>query len=276
MTATAQQQPADRLTVPASLNFMAPLVDDTLCRVGGSHDGGYVIPRSLVDETEVLVSMGVSENWTFDEQFRRLHPGLRIHAYDHTISRVIFIRRVAVGIARLLLGAVPGSEVARRVRLLKAYEAFFTGDANHFRERIHDRIDQHHDVTLDKVFARTDSRSVFLKIDIEGCEYRIIDAILRHADRVVGMVIEFHETQRSRALFADSIRKLQARFSIVHVHANNFGGVAPDGLPDVLEVTFVPTPRRPGETQRRTLPVPSVDAPNNPHRSDYALAFDLP
>jgi hypothetical protein len=24
------------------------------------------------------------------------------------------------------------------------------------------------------------------------------------------------------------------------------------------------------------LPVPSVDAPNNPHRSDYALAFDLP
>jgi hypothetical protein len=274
MTDTAEER--NRLTMPASLNFMAPLVDDTLCRVGGSHDGGYVIPRSMVDEAEVLVSMGVSENWSFDEQFLRLHPGLRIHAYDHTISRVAFVRRVGIGVVKMLLGIVSAGEVARRVRLLRAYRAFFTGAVIHFQERIHDRIDRRRDATLDKVFARTGSASVFLKIDIEGCEYRIIDAILRHADRVVGMVIEFHETQRSRALFAASIRKLQAHFSIVHLHANNYGGVAPDGLPDVLEVTFVPTPGRPGGAQRRTLPVPSVDAPNNPHRSDYALAFDLP
>jgi len=173
MTATAQQRPPDLLTVPANLNFMALLAGDTLGRVGGSHDGGDVIPRPLVDKTEVLVSMGVSENWTLDEQFRRLCPGLRIHAYDRTISRLVFIRRVAVGIARMLLGAVPASGVARRVRLLNHYEAFFTGHANHFRE--------------------------------------IIDAILRR-----------------------------------------------------------------GEAQRRTLPVPSVDAPNDPHRSDYAPAFDLP
>jgi len=276
MTPAPQEKQADPFVIPASLNFMAPSVDDSLCRVGGTHDGGYVIPRSLIAETDLLVSMGVSENWSFDEHFRRLHPGLRIHAYDHTISRTAFVRRVGVGVAKMLLGRVSRAEVARRVRLLKAYEAFFAGDVRHFQERIHDRIDRRRDATLDKVFARTDSRNVFLKIDIEGCEYRIVDPILRHADRVVGMVIEFHDTHRLRDVFADSIRKLQERFSIVHVHANNYGGVAPDGLPEYLEVTFVPTSRCPGDDKRRTLPVPSVDAPNNPHRSDYVLAFDLP
>jgi hypothetical protein len=253
MTAEAQAPPADRSTIPPSLNFMAPLVDDTLCRVGGRHDGGYVIPRSLVDTTDLLVSMGVSENWSFDEHFRRLHPGLRIHAYDHTISRMAFVRRVGIGVAKMLLGIVPGREVSRRVRLLKAYEAFFADDVTHFRERIHDHHDRRHDATLDQVFARTQSRRVFLKIDIEGGEYRVIDDILRHADRVTGMVIEFHDTHRLRTVFADAIRKLQARFSIVHLHANNYGGVAPDGLPDVLEVTFVPTQRCPGAARRPDL-----------------------
>lgn len=265
----------DRLSIPASLEFIAPAAVDTLVRVGGAYDGGYVIPPWMIAETDVLVSLGVSDNWSFDEHFKRLNPALRIDAYDYSVSRRGFVRRVAMGVAKWLLGQASLGEVARRVRLLKAYNRFFSGDVRHFEERIHNRVDLPYDVTLGTVFARTDSRRIFLKVDIEGSEYRIVDDILAHADRVVGMVIEFHDTEPLRPVFEAAVRKLQERFEIVHLHANNFGGVARDGLPEVLEITFAHESRQ-RLARRRELPIPSIDAPNNPHRRDYALAFVTP
>jgi hypothetical protein len=272
LTAGTQNSPHE-LLIPEELNFLAPLVVTDLIRVGGENDGGYGVPKSLIREAEILVSMGIDNDWTFDEECRTLNPALRVHAYDFTISRKLFVKQLQYAIINVCLGRKPLRLLRTRWRVLKSYDKFFKGPVKHFKERIYNRIDLPYDITLSSVFERADSNKILLKVDIEGCEYRIIDAIAQFADSIVGLIVEFHDTDPLRPVFVDAIRRLQLHFEIVHVHANNNGGIANDQFPEALEVTFIRQTR--GQTlQRRTvLPVDGVDAPNNPDLPDYRMAF---
>lgn len=260
------------LALPPELNFLAPFVVDEMIRVGKPNDGGYVIPRSSTLEVDTLVSLGVSTDWSFDQHFKRLNPHIQIHAYDHTISEDLFRRSYQRGLVHFLLGTISRADLSERRTLLRSYRAFFSGDARHFAERIHNRLDTPRDITIDKVLARTTSNRIFLKIDIEGSEYRIIDSLLGNAARIVGMVIEFHDTDPLRQVFCRAVKRLQEAFDIVHFHANNFGAVAEDNLPEVVELTFARAAvARVG--RRSHLPLAGLDNPNNPRRPDYEISF---
>jgi len=269
------------LVFPASMNFVAPIIVGDLIRVGSANDGGYVIPERLIHEIDFLVSMGVEENWAFEEQFMKLNPSLRIHAYDYSISRRIFRKRVLVGAIGACLGKWSFAEVRRRVRVLKSYGAFFRGTTRHFQERIFNPANWPIDVTLAQVFERIDSDRVFLKIDIEGSEYRIVDEIAQFAHRISGMAIEFHDTGPLRPVFSAAIRRIQESFAIVHLHGNNYAGISADGVPEALEVTFLKKTLcrelqlHDSEERRTRLPLASTDAPSDPRRSDYEIRFCL-
>jgi hypothetical protein len=171
------------------------------------------------------------------------------------------------------LGRTPLPALRRRWRVLRSYDRFFRGPVKHFEERIFNRIDRPYDITLSRVFARADSNKILLKVDIEGCEYRIIDAIAEFADRIVGLIVEFHDTEPLRSVFVEAIRKLQQHFEIVHVHANNTEGVGSDQLPELLEVTFVRRTRSQTLQRRTVLPLDGVDAPNIPDLPNYTMRF---
>ncbi len=261
------------LMIPAELSFIAPNVVDDLIRVGGPHDGGYVLPKSVIAESEFLVSLGINDDWSFDEQFHRLKSGIPIHAYDYSISKKLLMKRTVETALKACLGKASFDDLSRGLRAVLSYDTFFRGSARHFKERVFNRADGPLDVTLDMVLDRTKSDRVFLKIDIEGDEYRLIDPILEASDRIVGMAIEFHNTDPLRMVFASSIRRLQEDFEIVHLHANNYLGIAADGVPEAIEITFVRKSTRRSSERRISLPVPEVDSSNNPAMPDYRLRF---
>jgi hypothetical protein len=62
-------------------------------------------------------------------------------------------------------------------------------------------------------------------------------------------------------------------YDIAHFHANNFAPVAPDGLPDALELTFVRKSDFDCSKKRLRLPLPQLDSPNNPREPDYQFTF---
>jgi hypothetical protein len=264
-----------RCLLPQSLGFLAPIVVDGLQRFGSNGDGGYVLPAWALKAIDAVVSFGISENFTFEEALAAVLPGVPIHGYDPTVSDRHFRKRVTRILAKFLRLRASGAELADKYRSLAAYRRVFAAPSRHFRERIFNRSDGPGDATIDQVFARIPGRDhVLLKMDIEGAEYRVIPDILRYAGRIDILAIEFHDTDPLRAVFLAAIEQLLAEFRIVHLHGNNVSGVAADGLPEALEITFlakrlVP----PGLARRQELPLEGLDFPNYPAAAELALVF---
>ena len=63
---------------------------------------------------------------------------------------------------------------------------------------------------MEEVFDLTDKSDIFLKIDIEGSEYRILDSILENQNRISGIAIEFHDCD----LHLDKIKRFIDKLSI--------------------------------------------------------------
>ena len=265
------------LLMPAELNFLAPYKLDNLIRIGKSDDGGYLVPETLINNVDMLISFGISTDWSFEEHFKKLNSKLVIHAYDHTISGKKFYlsARKLRGLINILLGRQTLQKFKKNIDLNNSYKNFFQSSATHFEERINNRIDRPNDANLDKVFSRTKSSNVFMKIDIEGSEYRIIDDILRYSERIVGIVLEFHETDPLREVFITAVKKLQQKFTIVHLHGNNCGFISKDNVPETLELTFVKRKQYLTSTQRDSLPLDSLDFPNDIRKPDYKINFNL-
>ena len=91
--------------------------------------------------------------------------------------------------------------------------------------------------TLSTILDSTKHKNIFLKIDIEGSEYRLLNTLILNQDRISGLVLEFHDCD----LHINSIKSFIENFSLqlVHIHANNCAPIRlDDGLPLVLELTF--------------------------------------
>lgn len=261
------------VTLPRELSFLAPSVVEDLIRVGNSNDGGYVIPRSLASEADFLVSFGLSEDWSFEEHLRQINPSIAIHVYDHTVSRDVLRQRLRTAVRALVRGVGTLNHLKERRKVLREYELFFQQPVIHYEQRVFNRMETPQDATFDQIFSRTHSQKILLKIDIEGTEYRIIDDILRFAERIVGVVIEFHDTEPLRPVFCSAVARLMDCFAIAHLHANNYGGLGHDGLPESLEITFVPGSAVQHSNKRSLLPLPGLDSPNDQRKPDYELRF---
>jgi hypothetical protein len=243
-----------------------------LIRVGGDSDGGYVLPEALLCNADVLISMGLGHNWQFEKDARALNPAIRVQVYDHTVSEKVFTRQYIAEVAARLTGRVGRASVQRRRERLRDYRVFFGQEATHFQERIHDRQDEL-SVDIPTVFARAGPGRVFVKMDIEGTEYRVLDDVVSYADQILGLAIEFHDTGPLRLVFERTMEVLRRRFEIVHVHANNFIPPYRDGFPEALEITLARRDLVRGTRRRKELPLPELDRPNDPGRPDYRLAF---
>ena len=259
--------------LPESLNFLAPTLVEDLIRLGRDGDGGYVVQKAAVMKTKYLISLGICDDWSFEESFKRQIPGLPIDAYDFSVSTKTFANGIIKNIQKLITGRSSLKEVSRSIRILASYKRFFNGNTRHFKERVHDTKTKKNDVTIEEIIQRAPSQNIFLKMDIEGSEYRVIDEILKHSTSITGLAIEFHDTIPYRVMFVDAITKLLDKFTIVHIHGNNYGRCGADGLPDVLEISFSNKSICQEKEKRNHLPINGLDHPNSPKKPDYPLIF---
>ncbi|WP_198372941.1 hypothetical protein [Roseomonas rosulenta] len=220
-------------------------------RVGASHDGGYV----MLDDWEGLagaLSIGIGTDDSWDRAV--LARGLPVAQFDHTIAAP---PTATPGLAWLPLGI--GTEDLNNLRTLRSMLA---------------------------LAALPPTGDLLLKLDAEAAEWPALGCYEAAAPlgRFRQIVIELHWFERVAdpdwfAVAARALGHIASTHAVVHVHANNGGGVALLGgicFPRVLEVTFARRNAYAFEPEDGPFPTP-LDTPCNPVRPDLFLgSFRFP
>jgi hypothetical protein len=233
-----------------SLDFLRPVVIDDLRRIGTDQDGGYIISQKTIAESTALLSLGVGDDWSFDQQWHAIKPLDIIHAYD---------------------GSVDWSQISDDG--MKDYNNFWRHPRIHFPVNVGPNRDTGI-VGFDRAMTVINSSQVFVKMDIEGGEWELIKYLCLNQHSITGMIIEFHDVGRLRDWFINSVHQLQRYFGIIHVHGNNTCFMCDDGLPSVIELSFAHQKFLPADSITRSrLYLPQLDRPNHPDIPDIEMEF---
>ena len=232
------------------LNLIRPwqLISDVKVRLGANADGGYVMPSSSRRSTAVL-SIGIGDEVSFDNELAAL--GARIIQFDHTIEGSPSVHP-NISFVRKGWGAHDGGDF---VSLASMVQMIDWSQAQH----------------------------AILKFDTEGAEWDCLGtASSADLDRFEVLTGEFHDFHnlvlrehfdRVLAVFT----KLCTTHHVIHMHANNAGGMVMLGgipFPRLLELTFL-RKRSASFHGHSSEPIPGpLDRPNVPQFPDlYLRAF---
>ena len=203
-----------------------PIDAPALVRLGSANDGGYLVSPAAVERATLLLSMGLNDDWAFEEDFLRHGTG-RVVCFDHSVNAGFWRWYALNGVLKLS---------PKKVGLFLEYRRFFASPrAEHRQLKI--GYDEPGGVSLATLLTEMKDSDIFLKMDIEGSEYRVLDDVVAHAGRFSGMAIEFHDVDLHRDRISAFLQALKG-FRVVELHGNNFGGLDPAGDPLVIEVSL--------------------------------------
>ena len=204
-------------------------------RCGVNTDGGYVFSE-LNTNYDCYISAGISNEESFSRDFTNRYGMTRnnSYGYDGTIDD---------------------------------YPYHYTDNVTFTRKNIGGHCDKLHTDLTDLIYRY---RNIFMKMDIEGGEYPWLMAMDEPSlDKFAQIVIEFHAIQNDGygSKLADKMvcfEKMNRTHYIVHAHGNNHAGTT-NGIPDVLEVTYVNKRFFPNvpKFNYTPLPIAGLDFPNH-------------
>ncbi len=213
-------------------------------RLGAPNDCGYVCLDDFNDVVAAL-SLGIASDVSWDVDMAK--KGVVIYQYDHTVA------------------GPPFAHANFRFNQRK----IGTG-ADHESESIESALAQG---------QLTQPLSTILKIDIDGDEWAAFAATTAATLDIFTQVMgEFHDFDKilDDDWFAQTLAaltKLNEKFAVVHVHANNYRPLLAIGnllFPEVLEVTYASRAKYTFTDCKEVFPGP-LDSPNWPAAPDYSL-----
>lgn len=237
---------------------------DDLIRLGRDLDGGYLISKSDLINSDVLIGLGVNDDWSFEENFINIKD-IPLYAYDGSISSGFFFRQAIKGLTRI---DNLKSHFFYWIKIYLKYKSFFRGNNKHIKKFVGFDYKDHF-ISMKKVLDSVKDKSIFLKIDIEGYEYRLLEDLLSAQEDITGLVIEFHDCD----IHMNRIEQFIDKFSLklVHIHANTASELTKNGNenPTVLEMTFS---KYANLLDQALLPHP-LDLPSHPNDKEFELYF---
>ena len=236
-----------------------------LVRVGKNNDGGYLISKKNLEKSEYLLSFGISDDFSFEEDFKK-YKNTKIISFDPTVSDVFFLKKIIKNLLKLHF-----RKFIYSFKNFINFKKFYNKKNNLLiKKKIgkggslsYDNID------FKKIIELTDDNSsIFLKIDIEGDEYRILEDIINNEKIIEGIAIEFHDVDLHLDKIIYFIKKIN--LTLIHIHPNNYSSYGKDGIPSSLEMTFSKNP----ELKKKEVSFPhELDQKNNPDTEDLKLNF---
>jgi len=131
-------------------------------RIGRNNDGGYVICEIPNITYDVLLSGGIKDDTSFEDNFLELNPTIQCYAFDGTID------------------SSPSKN--SRFNFLKKNIAAINSDN---LTNLHEYLSKY--------------KNIFVKMDIEGSEFDWLNSLnSEHMNNISQMVIEFHSITKDK------------------------------------------------------------------------------
>ncbi len=270
------------------LHPLRPYQAGELQRLGREGDGGYVVPVAAVQASGVLLGIGIHDDWSFEEDFKRHQPAVRVVAVDGTAGMSLLLWRAFPRIFQILGAALLLD--FERVKMKAAYFKKITSFRRFFGHEVFLRKmlrpegqAEGNGITLHELVERYvpsagATPNVFLKLDIEGGEYAVWRGDEPLLAKMTGLVVEFHQLDQHWAEMLTLAERLrQAGFVVAHVHGNNYEPLIPGTTrPSALEVTWISAKLLTTSVEPwvRSYPVAGLDQPCNMRAPDCPLTFD--
>ena len=260
-------------------NFLKPAFKTNLVRIGKKNDGGYCIPETSLKNTTILYSFGLGDDWSFEKNFKE-SSNSKIICIDHSVTLGFWFKRFIKTLVEIIGLQKNLKENVKKLFTFFNYKFFFNNSEKihitNFFGTVGDKmsdIKNTNIIDMTKILKQWNNKNFFIKIDIEGNEYRILNQILQNQKELTGLVIEFHNCD----LMFDKIKLFIESLSLdlVHIHVNNFGFITKDRFPTVLELTFSPREYNlKKEYEENIFPDPILDQPNNKNEEDINIIFN--
>ena len=237
-----------------------------LIRLGKDNDGGYLICKNSILETDCLFSFGISDDFSFEEDLKNRENKILIFAYDSTTTNIFFIKKILINLLKFKF-----KNFYKCIYNFIKFNTFFNNKDNFFfKKRIRNINNKDsHSISIDEIIKNANiPKSIFFKIDIEGSEYEILDELIKFQYLISGIVIEFHNV----GIHQDKIIKFinNINLTLVHIHPNNCSEYGNHNIPNTLEFSFSKNPKM----LDRNLSLPHLlDQKNNPGSPDLELSF---
>jgi len=269
-------------------NFFNPVRFNDLIRLGRNNDGGYIIREIDVLETEILISLGVNFDWSFEKDFLTYNKKIFLQTFDGSSGLRYFRKSLKTRIKIFLSNPniVNFQKILQRLKLTLSFIFFFklnlTKKINHTEKFVGEYQENFSDffqfygydpqfISFEDIFNES-TKNVFLSIDIEGGEYKLLKDLVKYSDFIIGLNIEFHNIIDHLDEIESFIKDINLH--LIHTHINNFGSLE-KGLPKVIELSFSKI-RNNNENSRNELvnllPI-DLDQPNDKYGVDYEVQF---
>ena len=261
------------LKLPLSLR---PKKETEFVRLGKANDGGYVVPANAVKESDLLLSFGLDDDWSFEKDFYKT-GNKNIIICDGSVNFNFWVKKIIKDIIQIFRFEVSVKKIfIDLLQAFKYYIFFNKKKINHLKKFLASEnfeilsLKKKNQITLRDLVEKKNYNSILLKIDIEGNEYRILDELIKYQNLFSSLVIEFHNCD----LFLKKIENFISEFKLelVHIHVNNFGDLRKDFFPTVIEMTFS---KDAYNRNRNNFQFPNlkIDQPNNPKEKDLKINF---
>jgi len=263
-----------RIRFDARFDYLRPNLPTDAVRLGSKGDGGYVVSLSAVKASELLLSFGLGDNFSFERDFKKINAAAKVWNYDHTVP-LIDVKYFLKAVFSAIYALQPG-HFLHKLRFAREYKTFFSpaGLNRQFRNRVTHSAYKPIDAGIqDIVKACEFANQIFIKVDIEGDEFKVLDDLLLLKEKISGLVVEFHNAGTHYAEFRQIVNKFSDFMFIDHLHVNNYDGVAKNGFPEVVEISFSSKKFSIKRLLIDKLPNLNLDYPNTLKYQDYEIEW---
>lgn len=242
---------------------LRPYKSHDLARLGRRYDGGYLVNKKDVSDSKLLISMGIENDWSFERDFSAIND-IPMRCFDASVNGA----SIRAHLKRRRFRLDRPSLIWEAYYNYKTYHKFFDGTHRQHIRKFVGKQGSVDSLAFTEACNDDGANPFFLKIDIEGDEYEVLQDLLKIASQTSGLAIEFHGVSKKRETILDFIRNYTLK--LTHTHINNCAGMDNDGLPELIELTF----SKSCNEQEKVVTLPNLlDMSNSPKLKQWAIEF---